>query len=471
MDFTPNLALPYLLPNQAQKHVTLNEALRLLDVLAQLTVTSKGLNDPPLDVADGACFIIGDTPVGAWVGQANNLAARQDGAWAFIVPTEGWLSYCQADQTLWLFQAAHWVSLSSLIASGIEVLSINAEADPVNRFTLSSSASLFNHEGGGHQLKINRESISDTASLVFQTDYTGSAEIGLIEQAGLSFKVAADGDNWVEALRIDGGTGRVTLPRTPQRELLLADRTYYVRIDGDDENDGLSDNPNSAVRTIQRAIDLAASIDMGVFSVTIQIGAGLYPGALELKRYVGAGPIRMVGNIADPSQVVLQSDSNCISGDGAIGRYELEGVRLDGVANCIFMNAGAFLEFSNVQFDGPGTHIHARSQGIVQARESGQYEITAAQFVRHAYANLPGASVTAFANQIIMPVAALIQSDFLQAKRASAINFGASAFTNGESATGKPYTAKENAVVILGSSIGNLPGDVAGEISSGGIIV
>jgi len=97
MDFTPNLALPYLLPNQAQKHVTLNEALRLLDVLAQLTVTSKGLNDPPLDVADGACFIIGDTPVGAWVGQANNLAARQDGAWAFIVPTEGWLSYCFGD--------------------------------------------------------------------------------------------------------------------------------------------------------------------------------------------------------------------------------------------------------------------------------------------------------------------------------------------------------------------------------------
>ena len=31
MDTSPNLALPYLLANQAQKHVTVNEALRRLD--------------------------------------------------------------------------------------------------------------------------------------------------------------------------------------------------------------------------------------------------------------------------------------------------------------------------------------------------------------------------------------------------------------------------------------------------------
>jgi hypothetical protein len=47
MNQTPCLQLPYLLPNQAQKHVTLNEALKALDVLVQLAVASRALSVPP----------------------------------------------------------------------------------------------------------------------------------------------------------------------------------------------------------------------------------------------------------------------------------------------------------------------------------------------------------------------------------------------------------------------------------------
>ena len=36
MTNTPNLALPYLATAQAQKHITVNEALSLLDTLAQM---------------------------------------------------------------------------------------------------------------------------------------------------------------------------------------------------------------------------------------------------------------------------------------------------------------------------------------------------------------------------------------------------------------------------------------------------
>ena len=36
-DFTANLSLPYLISNQAQKHVTLNESLRALDGLVWLS--------------------------------------------------------------------------------------------------------------------------------------------------------------------------------------------------------------------------------------------------------------------------------------------------------------------------------------------------------------------------------------------------------------------------------------------------
>ena len=46
-DQTPRLSLPLLLESQAQKHVTHNEALRRLDVLAQLAVLAFDAATPP----------------------------------------------------------------------------------------------------------------------------------------------------------------------------------------------------------------------------------------------------------------------------------------------------------------------------------------------------------------------------------------------------------------------------------------
>jgi hypothetical protein len=46
-DTTAILGMPYLMPSQAQKHVTHNEALKALDALVQLSVMSKSGNAPP----------------------------------------------------------------------------------------------------------------------------------------------------------------------------------------------------------------------------------------------------------------------------------------------------------------------------------------------------------------------------------------------------------------------------------------
>ena len=45
-DVSAILSLPYILPAQAQKHVTHNEALRMLDLLVQLVVTSRQVTTP-----------------------------------------------------------------------------------------------------------------------------------------------------------------------------------------------------------------------------------------------------------------------------------------------------------------------------------------------------------------------------------------------------------------------------------------
>ena len=58
-DISPRLALPYLQPSQAQKHVTHNEALRRLDLLVQLVVVQFGAEVPPASPAPGAVWALG----------------------------------------------------------------------------------------------------------------------------------------------------------------------------------------------------------------------------------------------------------------------------------------------------------------------------------------------------------------------------------------------------------------------------
>ena len=79
-DISAILGLPYLLPSQAQKHVTHNEALRLLDILVQLSVEALDADTPPPVPAEGAVYALGPAPVGAWAGQPGQIAAFVEGA-------------------------------------------------------------------------------------------------------------------------------------------------------------------------------------------------------------------------------------------------------------------------------------------------------------------------------------------------------------------------------------------------------
>ena len=63
------LSLPYIQPAQAQKHVTHNEALRILDALVQLAVESRALTEPPAIAVDGARYIVAAGATGDWAGQ------------------------------------------------------------------------------------------------------------------------------------------------------------------------------------------------------------------------------------------------------------------------------------------------------------------------------------------------------------------------------------------------------------------
>ncbi len=207
-ELSPRLDLPYISAAQAQKHVTHNEALRLLDGLAQLTLKGFGATTPPATPADGDMYALGPAPTGAWAANPGSLALWSDNAWLFIQPKEGWLAWGEAEAELRAYSSGNWEEVVPTLQN-LESLGINTTADPINRLALASEASLFSHDGNGHQLKINKAATTDTASLLYQSNWTGHAEMGLTGDNDFHIKVSSDGTAWKNALEVRASDGTV----------------------------------------------------------------------------------------------------------------------------------------------------------------------------------------------------------------------------------------------------------------------
>lgn len=108
MSATPRFGLPLLAVAQAQKEVTHNEALTLLDALLFAAVESGPLSAPPASPVDGQCWIVGAAPTGAWAGQAAAIALWTSGGWRFLVPREGMRIVRLADGARLRFQDGAW---------------------------------------------------------------------------------------------------------------------------------------------------------------------------------------------------------------------------------------------------------------------------------------------------------------------------------------------------------------------------
>lgn len=213
MDQTTRLALPFIMPGQAQKHITHNEALLALDTLVQPVVESRTVTAPPPNPLPGESYLVPAGASGDWVGHANDIASFAAGAWQFRTPSSGFQLYCRADQAALVFDAGTWTPLASL-GSALPRLGINTAADSTNRLAMASPASLFTHAGAGHQLKLNKAAPGDTASLLYQTNWSGRAEMGLAGSDSWSLKVSPDGASWINALAVNATTGATTVAAT-----------------------------------------------------------------------------------------------------------------------------------------------------------------------------------------------------------------------------------------------------------------
>lgn len=207
-DITARLDLPLIQPSQAQKHVTHNEALQVLDGLVQAALEETGANTPPFEPVTGTLYAIGPGPTDDWAGEPNKLALRINEAWLFIDPQVGWRAWDKATEEFKVFDGTGWAEITPDL-DNLNGIGINTASDGTNRLAVASAATLLTHEGAGHQLKINKSAGTDTASLLFQSNWTGHAEMGLAGDTAFSIKVSDDGSTWHDALRADPATQQI----------------------------------------------------------------------------------------------------------------------------------------------------------------------------------------------------------------------------------------------------------------------
>ena len=220
MDASARLGLAYLAPGQLQKHVTLNETLTRLDALVQTRAVSRTLAVQPSAPTDGALYVLPASPSGAaWSGfAAHDLVRFEAGGWAVVGTVEGVRVWITDEACMVVRTASGWTDLGQTLGAvqGLERLGLNTTADAANPFAARVNKALWtavaSGDGGDGDLRMtfNKEAAADVGSLLFQSGWSGRAELGLIGDDNLSLKVSPDGSTWRVAMTVDRTTGAVT---------------------------------------------------------------------------------------------------------------------------------------------------------------------------------------------------------------------------------------------------------------------
>src|SRR5690625_3530404 len=109
MSDTPRFAMPLLDAAQAQKHVSVNEALMRADLLAAGSVERRNYGMPPEQPGDGDVYIVANGASGAWAGKDGALALALNGGWEYVAPWEGAEFWVAAEGLRVTWRGGEWV--------------------------------------------------------------------------------------------------------------------------------------------------------------------------------------------------------------------------------------------------------------------------------------------------------------------------------------------------------------------------
>ena len=120
MNMSARLKLPLLAAGQAQKEMTVNETLSILDAVLAAAVEEPPRNSPPANPASGACYIVGAAPSGEWTGCPHHLAVFTAGGWRLIGPVEGMIALVKPSGLSACFINGAW-QIGSVVGSKLMI--------------------------------------------------------------------------------------------------------------------------------------------------------------------------------------------------------------------------------------------------------------------------------------------------------------------------------------------------------------
>lgn len=139
MNETSQFKLPLIEAAQAQKHVTVNEALARLDAASQLRLMSVSEAVPPVLAEDGVVYGVPSGAVNAWDGYAGSVAIFANGGWVFLTPNPGWRAFIVDVSKCAIFDGFDWVlDAIAVTKNGSATLQVVTEFDHVIGAGISS---------------------------------------------------------------------------------------------------------------------------------------------------------------------------------------------------------------------------------------------------------------------------------------------------------------------------------------------
>lgn len=304
-------------------------------------------------------------------------------------------------------------------------------------------------------LTASRALVSDGSGLVSAASTT-STEIGALNGLTASRNLVSDSSGLVSVL---GGT----------REVLLTDRDYYVRTDGSDSNDGLTDSSGGAFLTWQHALDVVyGTLDLGGFDVTINIGNGTYTAAIALEApQVGPGRVILSGDTTTPSNVVISTTSEDAINLSNEATLYLEGIKIQTTTSGhgVFVDSLAMARFIGLFETGAialdafsanrNGFVFIETNYTINGNQRTHWGAGDAGIIRCAGRTITVSGTPAFSGQ------------FCSAIRLGLASVNANTFSG--SATGTRYVANGNGVIRTdGGGATYFPGDAAGSTATGG---
>ena len=255
-----------------------------------------------------------------------------------------------------------------------------------------------------------------------------------------------------------------------KKELLTANRIYYVRTDGSNSNDGLSNTAGGAFLTIQKAVDVCAALIAlnSSITLTIQVASGTYTTPVFLKMPLGIDTLSILGDIASPSNVVISTTNGSCFYANSLGNWTIRGFKLTTTTSgfgLLAMEPGAKFYCGNLDFGSvANAHIVAYRGSFINISQD--YAISGGA-QHHAAAQI-GSMIYCENRTITLTGTPNFSVTFAWSLSASTIYAAGNTYSG--AATGLRYRADGLSFIdTLGAGATYFPGDAAGTVSSGGI--